>query len=132
MKTIRFIIPMLAACVAFFASCGDNDEDYRDAWVGTYGGSCNYHHSSGSDYQFDTVYTNETLTVSKGEENILDIHYLDQDFTVNCSPEGTLTSATNNPHSEWDGANKGDSLFFNYSDASQGHYTSRQFIGKKK
>ena len=132
MKTGRFLIPVLAACLAVFAACGDKDNDYRDAWVGTYEGECAYHHSSGSDHQFDTVYTDETLTVAKQGDNELVIDYIGQSFPVTCTSEGTFTSTTNNPHSGWDGCVKGDSLFFNYYDVSQGQSTTRHFKGRKK
>ena len=132
MKTIRFFIPVLAACVAVFAGCGDKDNDYRDVWEGDYVGYCEYHYSLGSDHQFDTIYTNESLSVAKQGEKELVIGYIGQSYTVNCTSEGTFTSTTNNPHSEWDGYFKGDSLFFNYYDVSQGQSTSRHFKGNKK
>ena len=132
MKTVRFLIPALAACLAVFAACGDKDNDYRDAWVGTYEGYYNFHYSSGSDHQFDTVYTNQSLSVSKQGNEGLVLDYLGQSFQVLCSSDGTFTSISNNPHSEWDGCFKGDSLFFNYYDISQGHSSTRHFKGKKE
>ena len=118
--------------MAFFASCGDKDNDYRDAWVGTYEGYCEYHHSAGSDQQFDTVYTNETLSVTKQGSMGLLIAYIGQSFPVDCTSEGTFFSTSDNPHSEWEGSIQGDSLFFNYHDVSQGQSTTRLFKGKKK
>ena len=132
MKTGRFLIPVLAGCLAVFAACGDKDNDYRDAWLGTYEGYCEYHHYIGSDQHFDTVYTNESVTVSKQGNEGLVMDYLGQSFQVLCSGDGTFTSTSNNPHSEWNGCIKGDSLFFNYYDVSQGHSSTRHFKGKKK
>lgn len=131
---------MLAVCVAVFVGCGekdndndnDNDNDYRDAWIGTYEGYCEYHHSTGSDPLLDTVYPNETLSVTKQGDNGLLIDYIDQSFPVSCTSEGTFTSTTDNPHSSWNGSIKGDSLFFNYHDVSQGYSTTRNFKGRKK
>jgi len=128
MKTRRSFVPVLAACLAVFAACGDKDNDYRDAWVGTYDGYWEYHHSSGTDHQFDTVYTDKTLTVDKQGDNGL---LIGQSFPVTCTQEGTFTSTTNNPHSEWYGSIKNDSLFFSYHDVSQGQSTTRHFVGKK-
>ena len=134
MKTGIVLIPMLATCLAVFVGCGDKDNDYRDTWLGTYEGYCEYLSSTGSDHQFDTVYTNQSLSVSKqGNEGlVLDYLYLGQSFQVLCSSDGTFTSISNNPHSEWDGCFKGDSLFFNYYDVSQGHSSTRHFKGKKE
>ena len=134
MKTGIVLIPMLATCLAVFVGCGDKDNDYRDTWLGMYEGYCEYHSSTGSDHQFDTVYTNQSLSVSKqGNEGlVLDYLYLGQSFQVLCSSDGTFTSISNNPHSEWDGCFKGDSLFFNYYDISQGHSSTRHFKGKKE
>jgi hypothetical protein len=131
MKTSRFLIPVFAACLAVFAACGDKDNDYRDAWLGTYEGYCEYHHYIGSDQHFDTVYTNETLSVTKQGDNGLVIDYIGQLFPVTCTSEGTFTSTTDNPHSEWSGEIEGDSLFFRYYDVSQGQSTTRHFKGKK-
>lgn len=132
MKTGRFLIPVLAACLAVFVGCEDKDNDYRDAWVGTYEGDCYCHASAGSDNQFDTIYANESVSVSKqGDEGLLVDFVTGQSFPVNCTSEGIFTSTTGNPHSEWDGCVKGDSLFFNYYDVSQGHSTSYKFKGKK-
>ena len=131
MKTNRFLIPVLAACLAVFAACGDKDNDYRDAWVGTYEGYYNFHYSSGSDHQFDTVYTDETLTVAKQGDKELVVGFIGQNFPVTCTPEGTFASTTENPHSEWGGSIKDDSLFFRYYDVSQGQSTTRHFKGKK-
>ncbi len=127
---------IIAACMLFLASCGDKDNDYRDGWVGVYEGYCEYHHSAGSDFQFDTVCDNETLSVAKQGDNGLLIAYIgqslsSQSFSVNCNQEGSFTSTTNNPHSEWNGCFKGDSLFFNYYDVSQGQSNTRHFKGKK-
>ena len=134
MKTGIVLIPMLATCLAVFVGCGDKDNDYRDTWLGMYEGYCEYYSSTGSDHQFDTVYTNQSLSVSKqGNEGlVLDYLYLGQSFQVLCSSDGTFTSISNNPHSEWDGCFKGDSLFFNYYDVSQGHSSTRHFKGKKE
>ena len=131
MKTSKVLVLALAVCLSVFVSCGDKDNDYRDAWVGTYEGYCDYHSSTGSDNQFDTVYANESLSVSKQEDEGLLIDYIGQSFPVHCTSEGTFTSTSNNLHSEWNGCIKGDSLFFNYHDVSQGHSSSRQFKGKK-
>ena len=126
------MIPVLVTSLVVFVGCGDKDNDFRDTWLGTYEGYCEYHSSMGSDHQFDTVYTNQTLTVSKqGDEGLL-IDYLSQSFQVRCSSDGKFASTSNNPHSEWNGCIKGDSLFFNYQDVSQGHSTTRHFKGKKK
>lgn len=132
MKSNRFFIPLLAACLALFASCGDKDEDYRDAWEGTYVGYREYHCSIGSDYQFDTLYTDETLSVAKQGDMELVIGYIGQIFPVNCTPEGTFTATTTNPHSEWDGRVTGDSLFFNYYDVTQGRSSAWHFKGIKQ
>ncbi len=132
MKTCILLIPFFATCLSVFVGCGDKDNDYRDAWVGTYEGYCDYHSSTGSDNQFDTVYANESLSVSKQEDEGLVIDYIGQSFPVHCTSEGTFTSTSNNPHSEWNGCIKGDSLFFNYHDVSQGHSSSRQFKGKRQ
>lgn len=125
---------LIIACLAFFVACEDkdNDTDFRDAWIGSYEGSSEYHHTAGAGQQFDTVYTNETLSVTKQDANELVIDYLDQLFPVSCTSEGTFTATTNNPHSEWYGNIKGDSLFFTYHDVSQGHSTTRHFKGSKK
>ena len=131
MKTGRFLISVLAGCLAVFAACGDKDNDYRDAWLGTYEGYCEYHHYIGSDQHFDTVYTNETLSVTKQGDNGLVIDYIGQLFPVTCTSEGTFTSTSDNPHSEWSGEIQGDSLFFRYYDVSQGQSTTRHFKGKK-
>ena len=132
MKTGIVLIPMLATCLAVFVGCGDKDNDYRDTWLGTYEGYCDYHSSTGADHQFDTVYTNQSLSVSKQGDEGLELVYLGQTFQVHCSQDGTFTSTSNNPHSEWNGCFKGDSLFFNYYDVSQGHSSTRHFKGKKK
>ena len=132
MKTGIYLIPVLVACMAVFVGCGDKDNDFRDKWLGTYEGNCEYHSSTGSDHQFDTAYTNQSLTVSKQGNEGLVMDYLGQSFQVRCSSDGTFASTSNNPHSEWNGCIKGDSLFFNYQDVSQGHSTTRHFKGKKK
>lgn len=132
MKKGLFLIPAIVTCMAVFVGCGDKDNDFRDTWVGTYVGNCDYHTSTGSDHQFDTVYTNESLKVSKQGNEELVMDYLGQSFQVRCSSDGTFTSTSSNPHSEWNGCIKGDSLFFNYHDVSQGHSSSRHFKGKKK
>jgi len=133
MNIVRFFsIPLFAVCIVMFASCKDEQQDYRDKWQGSYAGESSLHLSSGSDYQFDTVYLNDTITVSKMEENKLMIQYRSQEFQVNCTPQGNLTSATNNPHSEWSGNIVGDSLYFDYYDVSQGHSSSWHFKGKKR
>jgi hypothetical protein len=132
MKTTKNIILIFAACMFFFAGCKDDDLDYRDTWVGSYEGYCEYHSSTGSDYQFDTIYTNESLSVSKQGDDGLTIDYLGQLFPVHCTSEGTFTSTSDNPHSEWNGCIKGDSLFFNYHDVSQGHSSARHFKGKRQ
>lgn len=136
MKTGKFLIPVLVTCLAVFVGCGDKDNDYRDGWVGTYEGYCEYHHSAGSDFQFDTVCPNETISVSKQGDNGLLISYIGQSlsnlsFPVNCNPDGSFASTTGNPHSEWNGSIKGDSLFFHYYDISQGQSNTRHFKGKK-
>ena len=131
MKTSRLLIPVLATCMAIFAGCGDKDNDYRDAWVGTYEGYCDVHYSSGSDQQFDTVYTDETLSIDKQGDNGLVINYIGQSFPVNCTSEGNLTAPSENPHSMWEGKITGDSLSFTYYDVSQGNATTRHFKGKK-
>lgn len=131
MKTSKVLVLALAVCLSVFVSCGDKDNDYRDAWVGTYEGYCDYHSSMGADHQFDTVYTNESLTVSKQGDEGLVIGYIGQSFPVQCTSEGTFTSTSNNPHNEWNGCVKGDSLFFNYNNVSQGQSSTRQFKGKK-
>ncbi|MBP5189341.1 MAG: hypothetical protein J6031_00295 [Bacteroidales bacterium] len=131
MKTSKILIPVLVSCLAVFVGCGDKDNDFRDTWVGTYEGYSDYHFSTGTDHQFDTVYTNESLSVSKQETVGLVIDYLGQSFPVSCTSEGTFTSSSNNPHSEWNGCIKGDSLFFNYHDVSQGYSSTRLFKGKK-
>jgi hypothetical protein len=118
--------------MAVFVGCGDKDNDFRDKWLGTYEGYCEYHSSTGSDHQFDTVYSDQSLTVSKQGNEGLVMDYLGQSFQVRCSSDGTFTSTSNNPHSEWNGCIKGDSLFFNYQDVSQGHSSTRHFKGKKK
>lgn len=132
MKTRIYLIPVLVACMAVCVGCGDKDNDFRDTWLGTYEGYCEYHSSTGSDHQFDTVYSDQSLTVSKQGNEGLVLDYLSQSFQVRCSSDGTFTSTSNNPHSEWNGSIKGDSLFFNYHDVSQGHSTTRLFKGKKK
>jgi hypothetical protein len=140
MKNIVNMFPLTACllCMALFAACGNEDSDYRDAWVGTYVGECRYQHSAGwGDYQFDTVCVNETLSVAKQGDNGLLISYIGQSlsnlsFSVDCNPDGTFSSTTNNPHSEWNGSIKGDSLFFNYYDVSQGQSSTRHFKGSKR
>ena len=47
MKTGIVLIPMLATCLAVFVGCGDKDNDFRDTWLGTYEGYCEYHSSQG-------------------------------------------------------------------------------------
>jgi hypothetical protein len=132
MKTRNFLIPVLVTCLAVFVGCGDKDKDFRDTWLGTYEGYSDYHSFAGADHQFDTVYTNESMSVSKQGDEGLVMEYLGQSFQVLCSADGTFTSTSNNPHSEWNGCIKGDSLFFNYYDVSQGHSSTRHFKGKKK
>lgn len=121
---------LIIACLAIFVACEDkdNDTDFRDAWIGSYEGSSEFHLTAGA----VTVYTNETLSVTKQDANELVIDYIDQLFPVSCTSEGTFTSTTNNPHSEWYGNIKGDSLFFTYHDVSQGHSITRHFKGSKK
>ena len=133
MKTGKLLISVivLAVCLSVFVGCGDKDSDYRDTWVGTYEGYSDYHSYTGVDHQFDTVYTNESLTVSKQGDEGLVIGYIGRSFPVNCTSGGTFTSTSDNPHSEWNGYVKGDSLFFNYFDISQGQSSTRQFKGKK-
>ena len=133
MKTGKLLISVivLAVCLSVFVGCGDKDSDYRDTWVGTYEGYSDYHSYTGVDHQFDTVYTNESLTVSKQGNEGLVIGYIGRSFPVNCTSGGTFTSTSDNPHSEWNGYVKGDSLFFNYFDISQGQSSTRQFKGKK-
>ena len=131
MKTGRFLIPVVAACVAVFAACGEKDNDYRDVWVGTYEGCSEYHNSTGTDYQVYTVFAGESLTVCKKGDHQLEVLYLGLEFPVDCTPEGVFSSTTGNPHSEWEGSIKGDSLFFIYHDVSQGHSISWLFKGKK-
>ena len=127
-----FLIPVLATCLSVFAGCGDKDIDYRDAWEGTYVGYCEYHYSSGTDHHFDTVYTDESLSVAKQGENELVIGYIGHLFPVNCTPEGGLIGPADNPHSMWQGRITGDSLSFDYSDVSQGNVVTRHFEGRKK
>ena len=133
MKTGKLLISVivLAVCLSVFVGCGDKDSDYRDTWVGTYEGYSDYHSYTGVDHQFDTVYANESLTVSKQGNEGLVIGYICRSFPVNCTSGGTFTSTSDNPHSEWNGYVKGDSLFFNYFDISQGQSSTRQFKGKK-
>lgn len=132
MKKVINSIFIFAVCMFVFTGCKkDDDSDFRDKWVGTYEGYCEYHSSTGSEHQFDTVYTNESLSVSKQGDEGLMIDYLGQSFPVRCTLEGIFTSTSSNPHSERNGSVKGDSLFFNYHDVSQGHSTSRYFKGKK-
>ena len=129
MKTSIFLIPVLLSCLAIFVGCGDKDNDYRDTWLGTYEGYCDFHSSTGScTPSMRTVLS----TVSKQGNEGLVMDYIGQSFLVSCSSDGTFTSTTNNPHSEWNGCIKGDSLFFNYHDVSQGHSSTRHFKGKKK
>ncbi len=85
MKTRNFLIPVLVACLAVFVGCGDKDKDFRDEWLGTYEGYCDFHSSTGADHQFDTVYTNESVTVSKQGNEGLVMDYLGQSFQVLCS-----------------------------------------------
>ena len=126
------MIPVLVACMAVFVGCGDKDNDFRDKWLGTYEGYCEYHSSTGSDHQFDTVYSDQSLTVTKQGNEGLVMDYLGQSFQVRCSSDGTFTSTSFNPHNEWNGCIKDDSLFFNYHDVSHGHSSTRHFKGKKK
>lgn len=135
MKIIRcFNILLVAACVMLLAGCKDDVQtDYRDAWEGSYAGYCEYHYSTGSDdHLFDTIYTDESMSVAKQGENELVIGYIGHLFPVNCNPEGNLTSTSNNPHSMWCGKITGDSLSFEYSDVSQGNTVTRHFNGKKQ
>ena len=96
MKTGIYLIPVLVACMAVFVGCGDKDNDFRDKWLGTYEGNCEYHSSTGSDHQFDTVYSDQYLTVSKQGNEGLVMDYLGQSFQVRCSSDGTFTSTSNN------------------------------------
>ena len=92
MKKGLFLIPVLVTSLVVFVGCGDKDNYFRDTWLGTYEGYCEYHSSTGSDHQFDTVYTNETLTVSKQGDEGLVIDYLSQSFQVRCSSDGKFAS----------------------------------------
>lgn len=138
MKKGIIMISVVTSFLAVIVGCGDKDNDFRDKdndfrdkWLGTYEGYCDYHASLSYNHQFDTVYTNQSLTVSKlGNEGLV-MDYLGQSFQVSCSSDGTFTSTSFNPHSEWNGCIKDDSLFFNYHDVSQGHSTTRHFKGKK-
>ena len=100
MKKGLFLIPVLATFLVVFGGCGDKDNDFRDTWLGTYEGYCEYHSSTGSDHQFDTVYSDQSLIVSKQGNEGLVMDYLGQSFQVRCSSDGTFTSTSNNPHSE--------------------------------
>ena len=90
MKTNKVLTLVLATCLFFVAACKDDNTDYRDSWVGTYVGDCSYHFSNGADYQYDTVFHNETLAVSKNEDNGLIVDYISI-----CSAIGFRNSPSN-------------------------------------
>ena len=134
MKMNKFFVFLLTASMMVFVSCGndDNEEDFRDAYVGSYMGDCAYHYSNGSDYQFDTVYNNESLSVSKNADNGLTIDFRNMTFSVQCTKDGEIPVSSYNPHSNCFGRFKGDSLYFEYNDVSQGNASSLSFNGRKK
>ncbi|MBP5516669.1 MAG: hypothetical protein J6X86_06950 [Bacteroidales bacterium] len=133
MKTIKFFIPVLAACMAVFVSCGDNDddEDYRDAWVGTYVGDSDYHFSAnGGANTIDTVYFNDSLSVAKNSDKNLTFVYRGQSLMAECTEEGVF-SHDNYPNGGFQGRFSGDSLYFNFSESEQGRSVTYVFKGKK-
>ena len=134
MKTIKIISFLLTVSMMTFVSCGNNEdnEDYRDSWIGTYVGQCSYHFSNGTDYQYDTVFPNETLSVTKNEKNGLNVDFRGMTLSAQCTAEGVLTAHSTNPHSNYYGNFKGDSLFFEYSDVSQGNSSLLSFKGRKE
>ena len=85
MKTGIYLITVLVTYMAVFGGCGDKDNDFRDTWLGSYEGYCEYHSSTGADHQFDTVYTNQSMTVTKQGNEGLVMDYLSQSFQVRCS-----------------------------------------------
>ena len=131
MKKGIILISVVTSFLAVIVGCGDKDNDFRDKWLGTYEGYCDYHASLSYNHQIDTVYTNESLTVHKQGSDGLVMDYLGQSFQVRCSQNGIFTSTTDNPHSDWHGFFRRDSLYFDYQDVSQGHSTTRHFKGKK-
>ena len=125
------MIPALAACLAIFASCGDKDNDYRDAWVGTYVGNSEYHFSSnGGENTIDTVYLNDNLSVTKSGDKELSFGYRGQTLSAECS-EGGVFSHDNYPHGGFQGRFSGDSLYFTLSESEQGRSVTYVFKGKK-
>ena len=42
MKKGIFLIPVLVTCMVVFGGYGDKDNDFRDTWLGTYEGYCEY------------------------------------------------------------------------------------------
>lgn len=122
---------MLATCMAVFVSCKDKDSDYRDAWMGTYLGDSKCHLSAdGGNVSIDTVYCNDSLSVSKREDNGLTIGYRGESFSVNCTVEGQF-SFEKYPHSGGEGKFVGDSLYFKYSNSFQGRTITYHFGGSK-
>ena len=132
MKTNKVLTLVLATCLFFVAACKDDNTDYRDSWVGTYVGDCSYHFSNGADYQYDTVFHNETLAVSKNEDNGLIVDFRSMELSVQCTKDGEIPASTAHPHSNYFGHFKGDSLFFEYSDVSQGNASLLSFRGRKE
>ena len=134
-KTNKYCVLLLAACMLVFASCKDDDvmdnPDYRDAWVGTYVGDSEYHFSAnGGQNTVDTLYSNDSLSVAKSGDNDLIIDYRSQSFLVNCTAEGSF-SRDNYPHGGCEGRCFGDSLYFKSADSEQGRTVTYIFKGSK-
>lgn len=122
---------MLAASMAVFTSCKEKEYDYRDAWVGTYLGDSKCHLSAdGGNVSIDTVYYNDSLSVSKREDEGLTIGYRGESLLIDCTKEGKL-SFEKYPHSGGEGKIVGDSLYFKYSDSFQGRTITYHFGGSK-
>lgn len=129
------IVSIMAACMAMFVGCEEPEKpvtDYREAWVGTYVGNSELHRSSGNDYTFDTIYTNQSLTVAKSDTNALTISYFGNTFNVECNENGEIPDNSSNPHSAKCGNFKGDSLFFNIYDVTGGTSMTLKFRGAKQ
>ena len=132
MKTRRFGIIMLVACMTLFVACkDDNATDYRDTWVGTYVGDTQYHYSAnGGENVIDTVYVNDSLTVAKiGDDNLV-IGFRSQSFQVNCTKEGVFNH-DNYPHGGCQGQCYGDSVYFMSEESEQGRSATYTFSGRK-
>ena len=134
MKSNKIIFIALATCLFFVTACKDDKVDNRDAWVGTYVGESEYHYSAnGGANTLDTVYQNDQLTVSKNGDDGLTIDYkslTSASFPVTCDAEGKF-NYENYPHTSCEGHFIADSVYFIYTESSQGRSATYNFKGKK-